>query len=142
MKAGVLRWVSIAVTAFFGWLAPAQEGNAKSENLLSPKEFQQQHKARGGELIDVRKPEEYKEGHLKGARLINFYDKDFKDRITSLPKDKTYFVYCRSARRSGVTAKMLKEAGFNNVYDLAGGILLWAKQGLPVVKEKQVVKGD
>ncbi len=134
MKIGILKWVSIVTAAFLGWLSPAQNGNAKPENLLSPKEFQERYKAQGGELIDVRRPEEYKEGHLKGAQLINFYDKDFKDRITKLPKDKTYFLYCRSARRSGITAKMMKEAGFKNVYDMAGGILLWAKEGLPVAK--------
>ena len=99
-------------------------------------EFQQKLAATQGELLDVRTPEEYAEGHLEGANLLNFYDSDFSVKLKALPKDKTYFVYCRSGGRSGKTLGMMKDAGFQVVYDLGGGITAWKAEGLPLAAEK------
>lgn len=85
----------------------------------------------GKQVLDVRTPEEFQSGHIKGAVNINFYDEDFKQQLNKLDKGKPVFVYCRSGKRSGKTAAMLNELGFKAVYDLEGGITAWKEAGLP-----------
>jgi rhodanese-related sulfurtransferase len=85
-------------------------------------------------ILDVRTPEEYGKGHLKGAMLINFYDKDFKAQVSRLDKNKTYLVYCRSGSRSASATDIMKGLGFKRVYTMNGGITLWQRKGYPVVK--------
>lgn len=83
-------------------------------------------------LLDVRKPDEYAAGHLKGAHLLNWLDTEsFKQEADKLDKSKTIYVYCRSGRRSNEAACYLAEKGYC-VVDLDGGILAWEEKNLPV----------
>ncbi|MCB9293195.1 MAG: rhodanese-like domain-containing protein [Lewinellaceae bacterium] len=80
------------------------------------------------QLLDVRTPKEYQEGHIEGAVNINFYDDDFLQQLEKqLDKDKPVLLYCRSGRRSANAAKQMQELGFKEVYDLKGGFLQWEK---------------
>ena len=85
-------------------------------------------------IIDIRTPEEYKTGHIENAININFYDPDFKQKLSSLEKDKTYIVYCRTGYRSGLAIPIFKELGFQKVYEIDGGIVEWVKSGYGVEK--------
>jgi rhodanese-related sulfurtransferase len=85
-------------------------------------------------LIDVRTPDEYNEGHLNNAVLINFFDDDFKAQIDQLDKSKPVFVYCKAGNRSGKAANALLQAGFKQVFDLDGGITAWADANKKIVK--------
>ncbi|CAM2009132.1 rhodanese-like domain-containing protein [Acanthopleuribacter pedis] len=78
-----------------------------------------------GVLLDVRKPNEFQEGHIEGAQNIDFYSETFKDDLDELDRNKTYLVYCRSGGRSGRTSDLMKKMGFQRVYDLRGGIIAW-----------------
>jgi rhodanese-related sulfurtransferase len=110
-------------------LAACQEpvNNEKNDSgtitqLLEPKEFLTKFKAtKDAQLLDVRTPEEVAEGALEGAQNINFYDTDFKDKLSKLDKNKPVFVYCRSGGRSGKCAQMCKDMGFKEIYDMKGG---------------------
>ncbi len=86
------------------------------------------------QLIDVRTPKEFAEGYLKGAKLINFFDKDFLDQMSKLDKDKELYIYCRSGNRSGQATKKLKTMGFTKIYDLKGGIKSWKRDNLEIIK--------
>ncbi len=86
------------------------------------------------QLIDVRTPEEYKSGHLKNARLINFHQADFVQQLEKLDKEVPVLVYCAVGGRSGKTASKLMSMGFTQVYDLDGGINAWKAAGKAVVK--------
>jgi rhodanese-related sulfurtransferase len=77
------------------------------------------------QLIDVRTPEEFKEGHLPGAILIDIKEPDFDKVILNLDAEQPVFVYCRSGRRSLKAAKILEKNKFRVVYNLAGGINAW-----------------
>ena len=83
-------------------------------------------------LVDVRTPEEYRAGHIEGARLMNIYDPDFVRKVEDLPKDKAICVYCRSGNRSMRAAHILAEKGFKKIYNLSGGIRAWQHKGYPV----------
>jgi phage shock protein E len=74
-------------------------------------------------LIDVRQPSEFAAGHIVGAKLIPLGD--IQQGEYNLDKNDTIILYCRSGRRSGIAAKILKDSDYKQVKDLAGGILKW-----------------
>jgi phage shock protein E len=100
---------------------------------LSVTEFSNKAAEAGVITLDVRTPGEYAEGHLEGARLIDFQSGNFENEISTLDKNATYAVYCRSGNRSGQAVKVMHDAGFHNVYNLNGGVIDWANAGLPLV---------
>jgi rhodanese-related sulfurtransferase len=86
-------------------------------------------------ILDVRKAEEFAEGHIKGAILIDQFKSDFMEQAKAkLPKDRTIAVYCRSGRRSANACDKLEAAGYKPI-NLKGGIMAWMKEGKPVTKE-------
>ena len=85
-------------------------------------------------LLDVRTPDEFNEGHLKGAMNINFYNETFEDNIDELDKRKKYLIYCRSGGRSRQTMFLMRDLGFEEVYNLAQGIVSWNKHGFSIEK--------
>lgn len=76
-------------------------------------------------VLDVRTAGEFAGGKLRGARNIDIMSSNFVSQIKNLPKDKTYLIYCRSGNRSGQACAILSEEGFENVKNLAGGIMRW-----------------
>ena len=105
-------------------------------NVLSPKDFIEQAKAdTTGIILDVRTPEEYKEEHLAGARQLDFLNTAVFDAgIKQLDNTHTYYVYCRSGKRSHNACIKMKKQGLK-VFDLEGGILNWKKLVMPTTKE-------
>lgn len=105
-------------------------------NVLSPKDFIEQAKAdTTGIILDVRTPEEYKEEHLAGARQLDFLNTAVFDAgIKQLDNTHTYYVYCRSGKRSHNACLKMKKQGFK-VFDMEGGILNWKRLGMPTTKE-------
>ena len=85
-------------------------------------------------ILDVRTEREFAGSHLEGATLIPV--QVFKQRLGELAgaKDRPVFVYCRSGNRSTVAAKMLIDAGFEQVINLRRGIVEWERDGLPTVE--------
>lgn len=69
-------------------------------------------------VLDVRTPQEYAEGHLEGAQLLDLTGGQLAAALPDLDADAEYVVYCRSGNRSAQAATMLEEAGFENVTDL------------------------
>lgn len=86
-------------------------------------------------ILDVRKADEFAEGHIKGAILIDQFQSDFVEQAQAkLPKGKTIAVYCRSGRRSANAAGKLADIGYKCV-NLKGGILAWKKADMPVMTD-------
>lgn len=77
------------------------------------------------EVIDVRSKGEFGEGTIKGFKHYDLFSSSFKSRINKLDKSKTYVVYCRSGSRSRSACNMMTNLGFENVYNLRGGIMGW-----------------
>ncbi len=84
-------------------------------------------------ILDVRTADEFAEGHLEGATMIDFYLDDFADRLADLDRDVPYLVYCRSGNRSEQAVGIMRELGFADVADVDGGITSWVDAGLPTV---------
>jgi len=79
-------------------------------------------------LLDVRTKEEYEEGHLPGARNMDFLSEDFLMQVEQLPKDQAIYIYCRSGNRSAKAADLMRKAGFRQLYDMEGGYLKWEEE--------------
>lgn len=75
-------------------------------------------------LIDVRQPEEFKSGHVPGAKLIPLGE--LNRRINELPKDKEIACICATGSRSSSAARMLSKQGYN-VINVRGGMYLWSR---------------
>ena len=102
---------------------------------MNVSEFSAKIAEAGVVTLDVRTPNEFAEGYIEGARLIDFQSGNFENEIALLDKNAIYAVYCRSGNRSGQAVKVMHDAGFHNVYNLDGGVIDWANAGLPLVKD-------
>lgn len=111
-------------------------GNNKIISVSAP-EFEKEIKADSVQLLDVRTPQEYADGHIVGAMNINVQSDDFqKIAEKELSKDFTILVYCRSGRRSMDAAEILAGLGYT-VVNLKGGIIEWQDTGMPVTVDSQ-----
>lgn len=112
--------------------------SAQSDSIdtLAPQAFIKQAKAdTTAFILDVRTPEEYKEEHLAGAQQLDFLNTSVFDAgIKLLDKSHTYYVYCRSGKRSHNACIKMKKQGLK-VFDMEGGILNWKRLGMPTTKE-------
>lgn len=85
-------------------------------------------------VVDVRETNEFKTGHIVNSVHIplNF----LKERLSDLDKHKSkpVIVACRSGHRSGQACSLLKKSGFENVYNLRGGVMAWESASLPLQK--------
>jgi rhodanese-related sulfurtransferase len=97
----------------------AQELNEKLKNGKRPL------------IIDVRQPEEYRDGHIAGAKLIPLGE--LSRRIKELPKDREIICVCASGSRSSSATKMLIDNGYTAI-NMNGGMGNWQRAGLPVKK--------
>ena len=85
-------------------------------------------------VLDVRTPDEFKEGHIDGAKNIDFTENDFETRVSALDKTKPYLVHCASGRRSTASLDIFKKLGFTHVTHLDGGFNAWKSAGQSVAK--------
>ena len=91
----------------------------------------------GTVLIDVREPDEWRQGHISNAIGISrgFLELRVEEKV---PDHKTpIIVQCASGTRSLLAARTLRELGYDNVYNLTGGFNAWKDRGLPWVADKQ-----
>lgn len=78
---------------------------------------------RKAQLIDVREPQEFKNGHILGARNIPVTQ--MKQRLIEIRKDKPVYLYCASGARSQRAAQLLKKQGYEDINQLKGGFKKW-----------------
>ena len=89
-------------------------------------------------VIDVRTPQEFNSetGHVPGAKLmpVNEIEK-WADELATM-KDRKFVVICRSGNRSTMASNYLASKGFSNIYNVAGGMIDWNRNQLPVEKSQ------
>lgn len=107
-------------------------GNTASANLNAA-DFQKKSVEPNVVVLDVRTADEFALGHIEQAINMDVESMTFDGDIKGLDKSKTYAVYCRSGRRSGIAVEKMKSAGFKNLFNLTNGIQEWQAAGLPLV---------
>lgn len=85
-------------------------------------------------VLDVRTPEEFKAGHIKGAVNIDIRQTDAFAKLDKLNHKAKYIVHCRTSHRSKVAVDYMAKKGFTTVYQMMDGMNGWNEQGLAVVK--------
>jgi rhodanese-related sulfurtransferase len=123
--------IGVIAVLVLGSQAPAAESavaNLPAEiNVDQAYDYYQQ----GYFLLDVREPSEWDEIHVPEATLIPLGE--LESRVNELPRDQEIIVMCRSGNRSQVGRDILKDAGFESVTSIAGGIQEWRASGYPTV---------
>jgi adenylyltransferase/sulfurtransferase len=120
---------------FCGIVPETKEEKAVKNGVpqLSVKEYKQRIDA--GEnlfLLDVREPYEYQIAQIGGTLIPQ---NDVPQRLAEIPRDREIVVQCRSGARSQRIAEFLKQSGYSNVVNLAGGILAWSDEIDPKVQK-------
>jgi len=96
-------------------------------------EFQKKmSELKDAQLLDVRTPGEYEDGHLKGALNINWKGNDFEQQASKLDKTKPVLVYCLGGGRSAAAAEKMQAMGFTAIYNMEGGFMKWTSANKPV----------
>lgn len=126
----------ILISIFFSFTSCNVQNKEESGIInVEVEEFKQLIENNNNQLIDVRTLNEYKNGHIKKAKLVDFFDQNFKEEIVQgLNKNEPIYVYCRSGFKSAKAAKIFKEVGFKKIYNLLGGINAWRNNNLEIEK--------
>lgn len=128
---GKKPWILAALAALALVVFFASRGRA--EGAISPAEAESWIKEKKDlQLIDVRTPPEYADGHLANAKLIPL--QELEGRWAEIDKGKPILLYCRSGHRSGNALKILHDKGYAQAKHMEGGINAWKAAGLPVTR--------
>ncbi|MGI6091723.1 MAG: rhodanese-like domain-containing protein [Veillonellaceae bacterium] len=120
-KGLLLGVLVIAVFFIFGCSRSGNTGNISID--VSVDEAFKLWKLKEALIIDIRTPEEYQAGHIPGVPLIPL--DQLEKRAGEVPKDQKVLLICRSGNRSSQGTKLLRSKGFDNVYNVTGGMLAW-----------------
>jgi rhodanese-related sulfurtransferase len=125
-----------AVTGSVQEQGQAPVAGEKILKSISPVEALQLQQSRGDLVfLDVRTPQERSYGAIPGTRLVSIYD--LMQGAVPLPKDKPILLVCAVGGRSFVAAQVMsRQQGFQEVYNLSGGISAWVKAGLPLAQDQ------
>src|SRR5215217_4041505 len=111
-----------------------EPGAQTTQQIEEIEPFEAAEEIEGGDvvLVDTREPHEYEEAHLENGKLVP--PGLLADQIAEAAPDKSArtILYCRSGNRSFKAAEQMQALGYENVASMAGGIIAWQEQGLPV----------
>lgn len=125
-----MKKISFILIFVFAFLFSMAQSALKVNSI----EFKAQYYKHRGQLIDVRTPYEYADGHIENARNIDVSVASFEAEIEKLDRDQAVFIYCGIGIRSAKAAAILRKKGFKYVYDLDGGYKDLVKVGMRSVK--------
>ena len=92
-------------------------------NNLSLEDFVQGYqKDKNALCLDVRTKQEYDFWHLPDAINFDYLSKTLADDLEKLPENKTYYIYCRTSRRSLRVCQLMRNMGFKEIYHLDDGV--------------------
>lgn len=113
---------------FLSTLFSSRKERCHKIEVLDPTTYEDAISGAKVQLVDVRTPGEFNNGHIKNAVNIDFYDwGNFLKSFEKLDKNRPVYLYCRSGARSIKAARKLIGIGFPKIYDLKGGYMAWVK---------------
>jgi rhodanese-related sulfurtransferase len=94
-------------------------------NIKNSEDLQHVFDLYDGLIIDIRTIKDYEKGHIENARNVDLMSPNFVDFFTDLDKKTSLLLYCSDGSRSKVAVRILKEMGFDKLYNLTQGIIKW-----------------
>jgi rhodanese-related sulfurtransferase len=124
------------LSSFFVLPLAAQDMNLENPKLFSPEEFYMHLKSAELPLIiDARTWKEYKKDRIPGAKLTESSE-ILRSVVDSCDSDYAIFVYCNDNQRSSAACSFLRDWGYKNVSELAGGMMAWKLASYEIDTEK------
>ncbi|MDN4525292.1 rhodanese-like domain-containing protein [Fictibacillus fluitans] len=119
-----MEWIIVLVilAAVLAYLVVTAMNQKRYLKTLSEEEFRAGY--RKAQLIDVREPDEFKKGHILGARNIPLTQ--MKQRKMEIRPDKPVYLYCESGMRSARAAQFLRKNKYTDLSQLRGGFKKWS----------------
>ena len=117
---------------FFMFFSCGLNGNS-SINQMNSDELLDFIEINNAILVDVRTQDEYNSGYIESSLNIDYLSNGFSENIEKLDKNIPIILYCRSGKRSSMSANKLSKLGFKEIYSLDGGILKWIEIGNSVI---------
>jgi phage shock protein E len=93
-------------------------------------------------LLDVRTPEEYRDGHIAGALNVPVDQVAARHGVLGIGRDREVVVYCKSGKRAALAQQTLQSLGYRNVRLLEGSMQTWQAEQRPVIREDAPAGGD
>ena len=112
----------------YQYMKPKEE---RKYTTLSVEEALERIKSGDVYIVDVRRQDEFRKGHLKKAKSIPL--DGFKDRMNKIPKKKDVLVYCETGARSIRAVRYLEVSGHERILHMHQGMRSWKKAGYPIV---------
>ncbi len=107
--------------------------NNESINQMNSDELIEFIELNDAVLVDVRTEDEYNSGYIENSLNIDYFSNDFSVNADKLDKNTPIILYCRSGKRSSMSANKISKLGFKEIYNLQGGILEWIEEGNAIV---------
>ena len=128
-----MRWatISVLIASLLTVSGCDEKQDTAKKTTVSPREVYERRADEKVLIIDVRTPAEFKQERIEQA--VNKPLDKIEKWIKELPKDKTIYFVCWSGNRSGTAQRIAAQRGYENTYTMAGGMLAWRREGLPVV---------
>ncbi|MBD3669633.1 MAG: rhodanese-like domain-containing protein [Gammaproteobacteria bacterium] len=123
-------FLALAIVLFL--IGRTQKGGA---NNLSPQQAIQKINHDDAVIIDVREAGEVSEGKIRDSVHIPLGSLKEKTSELEKYKDRPLIMVCRSGNRSGHALNILRKAGFENLYNLKGGVMAWTSANLPLARK-------
>lgn len=125
----ILLTLALLAGGLLAWPALTRRHHA-----LTPTETTQLINRRNALVIDIRTKEDYSLGHLPQAKHIALDTLADKAETLSRNKAVPIIVVCQTGTRAERACSTLKKVGYSEVFSLAGGIVTWQKENLPLIK--------
>jgi rhodanese-related sulfurtransferase len=135
-----MKWITLSLWLGCLMLTPAllradeKPADKSKVQKIDVEQFDQKRKEKDAVVLDVRTPQEYREGHVPGAVNLDIHDPKFADKVGQLDKSKTYLVHCAKGYRSAQATAKMSNMGFDNLFDFHGGFTAWENDHKPIEK--------
>jgi rhodanese-related sulfurtransferase len=126
--------IGLAIGSGVALLFPLLNRSAAGSTLLTVTEAVMLMSRKQVVVLDVREPDEFKQGHLQGARNIPL--SELATRVAELEKfkDKPVLLVCERGNRTRAAVKVLREKQFSALHQLKGGMQAWIEAKMPLGK--------
>lgn len=134
---GYLPWLSAAMVLLINSCSNSQPASSETKTSLSAVEFAERVNADPAAVVlDVRTSEEFAGGHVEKALNIDWTGDEFQNLVVHIDKSTPVYVYCKSGSRSAAAARSMRADGYEQVYEMQGGIMQWNANDLPLVSKR------